>query len=206
MGSTQPFSFSPSSVPNQNSNNPFDYNMVSPHSAVIDLPSSASPHSFQPHTMFGHLNFGAENREPPIVASSVENTTGHNRSRSQSSSRSSNIGKAPAARSRSGRKLSMNDVRPTIQPPRGRTMQPPARSLSFQTDTKPPASMLGLGPQRSNSITSADYAFEQQYGIAIPRNDFGRSLWGPGGSSAPSVLPDGMASYGASLEGTGLER
>jgi hypothetical protein len=158
--------------------------------------------------MFGHLNFGAENREPPIVASPVENTapTGHTRSRSQSSSRSSNIGKAPTARSRSGRKLSMNDVRPTIQPPRGRTMQPP-RSMSFQTDTKPHPSMLGLGPQRANSITSPDYAsFEQQYGIAIPRNDFGRTLWGPGGSSAPSVLPDGMASYGASLEGTGLER
>lgn len=207
MGATQPFSFSSGSLPSQAGNNPFDYNMVSPHSANVDLPSSASPHGFQPHAMFGHLNFGAENREPPIVAASADNTTSHNRSRSQSSSRSSNIGKAPTARSRSGRKLSMNDVRPNIQPSRGRAMQPP-RSLSFQTDSKPPASLLGLGPQRSNSITSAsaDYAFEQQYGIAIPRSDFSRGLWGSAGS-APSVLPEGMASYGASMDAAAsLER
>jgi hypothetical protein len=206
MGTTQPF-FTPGSLPNQTTtNNTFDYNMVSPHSAVIDLPSSASPHSFQPHAMFGHLNFGTENREPPIVTASSENTSGHNRSRSQSSSRSSNIGKAPPARARSGRKLSMNDARPTIQAPRGRAMQPP-RSMSFHTDTKPTPAMLGLAPQRANSINSPDYtAGFEQYGIAIPRNDFGRTIWGASGGSAPNILPDGMATYGASLEGTGLDR
>lgn len=202
MNSAQPFSFGPGSMSNQP---PFDYNMVSPPPAVIDLPSGTSPHSFQPHAMFGHLNFGAENREPPILSSSLDNNNagGTNndhphRSRSQSSSRSSHIGKAPVPRSRNGRKLSMNDAKPNMSSVRGRTMQPP-RSMSFQTESKP--NLMGLGPQRANSITSADYAFEQQYGISIPRNDFGRSLWGPSGS-APSGLVDSMPAFGTSADGT----
>ncbi|WOO76966.1 uncharacterized protein LOC62_01G000572 [Vanrija pseudolonga] len=184
--------------------NPFDYsNMVSPHSSGIPLPSSASPHSFQPHSMFSHFNMGTENREPPVVASSLDNNASRDdRSRSQSSSRSSHVGKAPPARSRSGRKLSMNDIRPNMQQGRGRAIQPP-RSLSFQTDTRPSASAL-LGSQR-DSITGADYPFDQSFGIPIPRNDFGRPMWGGPSGSAPSVLPDNMASYGGSIDGAGLD-
>lgn len=198
---SQPFSFGPGSMSNQP---PFDYNMVSPQQSVIDLPSGTSPHSFQPHAMFGHLNFGAENREPPILSSSLDHNGGShnnhestNRSRSQSSSRSSHIGKAPVPRSRNGRKLSMNDAKPNMSSIRGRTMAPP-RSMSFQTESKP--NLMGLGPQRANSITSADYAFEQQYGISIPRSDFGRSLWGPS-DSAPNGL-DTLPAFGTSADGT----
>lgn len=192
MNPPQQFSFQ-SPLPSQSPTQGFDYNMVSPHSNAIELPGSTSPHSFQPHAMFNHLNFNSENREPPVVTPGEGET---HRSRSQSSSRSSHIGKAPPPRSRSGRKLSMSDVRPSLQAGRGRTMQPP-RSMSFHTDTKP--NVLALGAQRANSITSAEYSFEQQYGLAIPRNDFGRSLWGPAGS-APSALPEG------SFDGQGLER
>lgn len=202
MNPPQQFSFQ-SPLPSQSPTQGFDYNMVSPHSSAIELPGSTSPHSFQPHAMFNHLNFNSENREPPVVTSSSggadgEPRNGDHRSRSQSSSRSSHIGKAPPPRSRSGRKLSMSDVRPSLQAGRGRTMQPP-RSMSFHTDTKP--NMLALGAQRANSVTSAEYNFEQQYGLAIPRHDFGRSLWGPAGS-APSTLPEGVASF----DGQGLER
>ncbi|CAK9785586.1 unnamed protein product [Cutaneotrichosporon oleaginosum] len=199
MNSSQSFSFGPGSMSNQA---PFDYNMVSPQQQVIDLPGGTSPHSFQPHAMFGHLNFGAENREPPILSSSMDNASGQhneptNRSRSQSSSRSSHIGKAPVARSRPARKLSMNETKPNLSSMRGRTMQPP-RSMSFQTDSKP--NLVNLGP-RHNSITSADYAFDQQYGISIPRSDFGRSLWGPSGS-APGGLVDSLPPFGTSADGT----
>jgi hypothetical protein len=198
MNPAQSFSFGPGSMPNQT---PFDYNMVSPQQQVMDLPGGTSPHSFQPHAMFGHLNFGAENREPPILSSSLDNNGGQtheatNRSRSQSSSRSSHIGKAPVARSRTGRKLSMNETKPNLSSIRGRAAQPP-RSMSFQTDSKP--NLMNLGP-RANSITSADYAFEQQYGISIPRPDFRTGLWGPSGS-APSGM-DSLPPFGTSADGT----
>ncbi|BEI89604.1 uncharacterized protein CcaverHIS019_0209660 [Cutaneotrichosporon cavernicola] len=199
MNPVQSFSFGPGSMSNQA---PFDYNMVSPQQQVIDLPGGTSPHSFQPHAMFGHLNFGAENREPPILSSSLDNNNSGlnlettNRSRSQSSSRSSHFGKAPVPRSRTGRKLSMNETKPNLSSIRGRTMQPP-RSMSFQTDTKP--NLINLGP-RHNSITSAEYSFEPQYGISIPRNDFGRTLWGPSGS-APSGM-DSLPPFGTSADGT----
>jgi hypothetical protein len=74
--------------------------------------------------------------------------------------------------------------------------------MSFQTDSKP--NLMNLGP-RANSITSADYAFEQQYGISIPRPDFRTGLWGPSGS-APSGM-DSLPPFGTSADGTApLER
>lgn len=71
--------------------------------------------------------------------------------------------------------------------------------MSFQQDIKP--NMSNIMAQRHNSVNSAtDFNFDQQYGISIPRgNDYGRSnLWEPG--SAPSVLPNSMATFGASVD------
>lgn len=96
----------------------------------------------------------------------------------------------------------MNDVRPNMSAAggRGRTtnMHPP-RSMSFQQDVKP--NMNSFAAQRHNSLsTTNEYGFDQQYGISIPRNgDYTRSLWEPG--SAPSVLPNSMATFGASVDG-----
>ncbi|OCF33840.1 hypothetical protein I317_01332 [Kwoniella heveanensis CBS 569] len=186
------FSFS-SSLPAQT--HTFDYSIASPLSSSADR--------FHPAAMFNALKFGHDNPEPPVNLPNEPET--QERSRSQSSSRSSNIGKAPSSRSRSARK-SMNDARPplgSIQP-RGRSTQV-NRAQSFsghargssQSGGKPMGLGIGLDThvegEQTDSISPPDFGLNGTFAMAIPRTDNDGASWGSG--SIPSMIPGSIGSF-----------
>ncbi|WRT64567.1 uncharacterized protein IL334_001499 [Kwoniella shivajii] len=198
MNMASPFSFS-SSLPTTQPHT-FDYSMNSP--------TSTSADRFHPASIFSAMKFGHDNPEPPINIVETANT--EERSRSQSSSRSSHIGKAPSSRSRSGRK-SMNDVRPpsgSIQP-RGRSAAP-GRAQSFsgqvrgssQNGGKPMGLGMGLDThvegEQTDSISPPDFGLPGTFGMSIPRNDHDAISWGSG--SLPSMIPGSIGSFGENLD------
>ncbi|WVR04808.1 hypothetical protein IAU60_001820 [Kwoniella sp. DSM 27419] len=189
ISSASPFAFS-SSLPIQN--HTFDYGMTSPMTGSVDR--------FHPAAIFTAMKFGHDNPEPPV------NLPESQRSRSQSSSRSSHIGKAPSSRSRSSRK-SMNDVRPapgTIQP-RGRSTQV-GRAHSFSGQAARGSSQtgakmsLGIGldthveGEQTDSISPPDYGLPGSFAMTIGQNDQDGASWGS--SSIPSMLPGSLGSFG----------
>ncbi|KAL7419127.1 hypothetical protein Q5752_005963 [Cryptotrichosporon argae] len=180
----------------------FAYPLVSPRNDVLELPPNPS-HSFQPHAMFSQFGFGGENREPPVSvpahASHAHAPSSPDRSRSQSSSRSSLLGKAATSRARPHRKQSMSDARPSsvAAQPRGRLMQAP-RSQSFQAQSS--FAFGNLAPAGTD-MASPDFNIGRHFGF--PLGYGGNPEWQPG--SAPSLLHGGMPGYGASLEESALE-
>ncbi len=203
---TSPFSFA-QSLPTQPT---FDH--------YLD-PHSSSPHvnSFHPGSVFDKFKFGLsnDNPEPPI------NLSANERVRSQSASRSSHIGKAPTARSRPTRKLSLSEARPpsaglqqrgrSVQSARTQTMSNHPRTMS-QSDVF--AGRLGLGigldthkeGERTDSVTPPDFGLNGTYGVSIPRNQAGDAAsWGSAGS-APSLLPGSIGSYGGNNDEAITER
>ncbi|WVW78210.1 hypothetical protein I302_100161 [Kwoniella bestiolae CBS 10118] len=200
MNMVSPFSFS-SSLPAQT--HTFDYSMNSPLSSSADR--------FHPAAMFSAMKFGNDNPEPPINLANNEDP--NQRSRSQSSSRSSHVGKAPSSRSRSARK-SMNDARPppgSIQP-RGRSTQP-GRAQSFSGPAQVRASSqsgngkpmgLGIGldthveGEQTDSISPPDFGLNGSFGMSIPRTETDTISWGSG--SVPSMLPGSLGSFGETMD------
>ncbi|OCF58578.1 hypothetical protein L486_03065 [Kwoniella mangroviensis CBS 10435] len=206
MNMVSPFSFS-SSLPAQT--HTFDYSMNSPLSSSADR--------FHPAAMFSAMKFGNDNPEPPINFGNNEDQTANDeRSRSQSSSRSSHVGKAPSSRSRSARK-SMNDARPppgSIQP-RGRSALPgraqsfsgpgsaQARATSQNGSGKPMGLGIGLDThvegEQTDSISPPDFGLNGSFGMSIPRTEIDTVSWGSG--SVPSMLqPGSLGSFGETLD------
>ncbi|KAK8847603.1 hypothetical protein IAR55_005462 [Kwoniella newhampshirensis] len=200
MNMVSPFSFS-QSLPAAHHQG-FDYNMTAPFSNSAD--------HFHPAAIFNALKFGNEHPEPPVNLPPAPSTgDAQQRSRSQSSSRSSHVGKAPTSRSRSGRK-SMNDARPpsgAIQ--RGRSANGAGRTQSFQgyvrnasqNQSKPMGLGIGLDThvegEPTDSISPPDFGMPGTFAMSIPRSD---SLGGPDGASwgsgsIPSIMPGSMGSF-----------
>ncbi|WWD21687.1 hypothetical protein CI109_106173 [Kwoniella shandongensis] len=195
-----PFSFSQSLPAAQHQ--PFEYNMTSPLSTSND--------HFHPAAIFNALKFGNEHPEPPINLPPAPATgDSQQRSRSQSSSRSSHVGKAPTSRSRPGRK-SMNDARPppgAIQ--RGRSANGNGRTQSFQghartasqSQNKPMGLGIGLDThvegEPTDSISPPDFGMAGSFAMAIPRSDSmgapDGASWGSG--SVPSIMPGSLGSF-----------
>ncbi|WWC68159.1 uncharacterized protein I206_102082 [Kwoniella pini CBS 10737] len=202
MNMVSPYSFS-SSLPAQT--HTFDYSMNSPLSTSADR--------FHPAAIFNAIKFGVDNPEPPINFGNEDNQSQDERSRSQSSSRSSHIGKAPSSRSRTARK-SMNDVRPpsgSIQP-RGRT-NVTGRAQSFSgaaqmgiTNTIHEIKPMGLGigldthveGEQTDSISPPDFGLSGNFGMSIPHNENDNVSWGSG--SVPSMVPGSLGSFGETVD------
>ncbi|WWC86687.1 uncharacterized protein L201_001564 [Kwoniella dendrophila CBS 6074] len=200
MNMTSPYSFS-SSLPTQT--HTFDYSMNSPLSTSADR--------FHPSAMFTAMKFGThDNPEPPINFGINEDAD--ERSRSLSSTRSSQVGKAPSSRSRTARK-SMNDARPppgSIQP-RGRSTMP-GRAQSFsgpaqgratsQNGGKPMGLGIGLDThvegEQTDSISPPDFGLNGTFGISIPRPEVDSISWGSG--SVPSMIPGSLGSFGETID------
>nr|XP_018265248.1 uncharacterized protein I303_01608 [Kwoniella dejecticola CBS 10117]OBR87406.1 hypothetical protein I303_01608 [Kwoniella dejecticola CBS 10117] len=208
MNMVSPYSFS-TSLPTQT--HTFDYSMSSPLSTSADR--------FHPAAIFNAIKFGVDNPEPPINLGNEDNQSLDQRSRSQSSSRSSHIGKAPSSRSRSARK-SMNDARPppgSIQP-RGRSSLP-GRAQSFsgggqigvipngQHEGKPMGLGIGLDThvegEQTDSISPPDFGLNGNFGMSIPHNENDNVSWGSG--SIPSMLPGSLGSFGETIDDAIIE-
>ncbi|KAK4683670.1 hypothetical protein P7C73_g6563, partial [Tremellales sp. Uapishka_1] len=165
--------------------------------------------------MFPSFKFGNEHPEPPITLPTTTPHQNHHqasqpdqRSRSQSSSRSSNIGKAPVSRVKPGRKMSMGDARPTsssVLQQRGRSMQPlrnypgnaPRATSQHQENGRPMLDTHKEG-ERTDSVSPPDFCYSP-FGISIPTSLGEGSIWT---GSVPSAL---AGSFGATTVDEVLE-